>query len=135
MLKKIDHIGIATQKIDDVIAFYTKGLGLTVEHEIVIEAQKVKTAFIKVGDVWVELLEATSEDSPIAGFVAKKGPGIHHICYEVEDIEAALAEMKAQGFKLIDETPRIGAHEKKIAFVHPKSAGGVLVELAQPKKD
>ena len=131
MLNKIDHIGIATTKIADAVGFYTDGLGLKVEHEIEVAEQKVKTAFLQIGDVWVELLEGTSEDSPIAKYVDKRGPGIHHICYEVQDIEKALASLKEQGYKLIDETPRKGAHDKLIAFVHPKSSGGVLVELAQ----
>ena len=131
MIKQIDHIGIATAKFTDVLDFYTEGLGLTLEHEVEVPEQKVKTGFIKVGEVWIELLEPTAEDSPIAKALEKRGPGVHHICYEVDDIEAALAQLKEKGFALIDQTPRIGAHGKKIAFVHPKSAGGVLIELAQ----
>lgn len=131
MIKKIDHIGIATKKIDDVAGFYTDGLGLEIEHQIEVAEQKVMTAFLKVGETWVELLEATSDESPIAKAVEKRGPGVHHICYEVDDIEAALANLKEKGYTLIDQTPRVGAHGKLIAFVHPKTAGGVLIELAQ----
>jgi methylmalonyl-CoA/ethylmalonyl-CoA epimerase len=131
MLKKIDHIGISTAKIDDVAGFYEEGLGLKIEHRQEVASQKVMTAFLKVGETWIELLEPTAEDSPIAKAIEKRGPGIHHICYEVDDIEAALANLKEKGYKLIDETPREGAHGKKIAFVHPKTGGGVLIELAQ----
>jgi methylmalonyl-CoA/ethylmalonyl-CoA epimerase len=133
MLKKIDHIGIATKSIDEALPFYSGGLGLEIGHRVEVASQKVVTAFMLVGDVHIELLEATSPDSPIAKYVEKKGPGIHHICYEVDDIEAALAQMKAEGFRLIDETPREGAHGKLVAFVHPKSSGGVLTELSQPQ--
>ncbi len=131
MLKKIDHIGIATNKIDDAAPFYTEGLGLVIDHKVEVADQKVMTAFIKVGETWIELLEGTSQDSPIAKHVEKRGMGIHHICYDVDDIHQALAQMKEKGFKLVDETPRKGAHGNLIAFVHPKSSGGVLVELSQ----
>lgn len=134
MPKKIDHIGIATKSIADALDFYTKGLGMTLEHEEEVPEQMVKTAFFPVGDVHVELLEPTSDDSPIAKFIEKKGAGIHHICYEVDDIEAALANLSDQGFQLIDKAPRKGAHGKLIAFIHPKSTGGILVELAQASK-
>ena len=133
MLKKIDHIGIATKKIDDVLPFYANGLGLEIEHRVEVPSQKVMTAFMQVGETHIELLEATSEDSPIAKFVEKKGTGIHHICYQVDDIHAALAQLKQSGATLIDEEPREGAHGKLVAFVHPKSTGGVLVELAQER--
>lgn len=134
MLKKIDHIGIATKSIDDAAGFYTEGLGLNLSHREEVASQKVMTAFLDVGGVWVELLEGTSEDSPISKYVEKRGAGIHHICYEVDDIEVSLARLKEKGYKLIDETPRPGAHGKQVAFVHPKSSGGVLIELAQPAK-
>lgn len=131
MLKKIDHIGIATKSIQEAAGIYTEGLGLTLDHQEEVASQKVMTAFLDVGGVWIELLEGTSEESPISKYVEKRGTGIHHICYEVEDIEASLARLKEKGFKLIDETPRQGAHGKMVAFVHPKSGGGVLIELSQ----
>ena len=131
MIKKIDHIGVATKSIDDVASFYIDGLGLEIDHKVEVPDQKVMTAFLQVGETWIELLEGTSDDSPIAKHVEKRGAGVHHICYEVDDINAALAQLKAKGFKLVDETPRVGAHGKLIAFVHPKSSGGVLVELSQ----
>lgn len=131
MLKKIDHIGIATKSIQEAAGIYTEGLGLSLDHQEEVASQKVMTAFLDVGGVWIELLEGTSEESPISKYVEKRGTGIHHICYEVEDIEASLARLKEKGFKLIDETPRQGAHGKMVAFVHPKSGGGVLIELSQ----
>ncbi len=132
-MKKISHIGIAVEKIADYIGFYRDILGLPVEGEEVVEDQKVKVAFLTIGETRIELLEPTSPESPIAKFIEKKGPGVHHLAFEVEDIAAALAKMKEKGVKLIDETPRCGAHHTKIAFIHPKDSKGVLVELTQPE--
>jgi methylmalonyl-CoA epimerase len=134
MLKIVDHIGIAVPSIADALEFWAKGLNNTVAHEEEVPSQKVKTAFLPVGEVNIELLEPTSDESPIAKALAKRGPGVHHICFEVEDIVAALAHLKEQGVTLIDKEPRLGAHGKMVAFVHPKSTGGVLVELSQPTK-
>ena len=131
MLKIVDHIGIAVPNIEEALKFWAKGLGIEVAHAEEVPSQKVKTAFLPVGETNVELLEPTSEDSPIAKALEKRGPGIHHICFQVEDIHAALAHMKEQGGRLIDEQPRPGAHGMLVAFVHPKSTGGVLVELSQ----
>ncbi|MBZ0272472.1 methylmalonyl-CoA epimerase [bacterium] len=131
MLKKIDHIGIATKSLEEALPFWTVGLRLDDAHQEIVADQKVVAAFLPVGETNVELLEGTDPDSAISKFVEKRGAGIHHICFEVENIDEALAHMKEQGFKLIDETPRIGAHGKKVAFVHPKTAGGVLIELSQ----
>ena len=130
MVEKIDHIGIAVKSLDNALKFY-ETLGIKPYHFEEVESQKVKTAFIKVGDTNIELLESTSEEGPIAKYIAKKGEGIHHICYEVENVGLALEKMKAEGFKLIDETPKPGAHGKIVAFMHPKSTNGVLTELAQ----
>lgn len=130
-MKKINHIGIAVEKIDDYIAFYRDTLGLTVEGTETVEEQKVKVAFLTIGDTRIELLEPTSPESPIAKFMEKKGPGVHHLAFEVDDIAAELARMKEKGVKLIDETPRCGAHHTKIAFIHPKESKGVLVELTE----
>jgi methylmalonyl-CoA/ethylmalonyl-CoA epimerase len=132
MFKKIDHIGIAVENLEEAVARFTQLLGKDPEHFEEVEEQKVKTAFFSVGESNLELLESTSPDGPIGKFIAKQGRGgIHHICVEVEDIEATLKAYKEAGVQLIDETPRIGAHGKKVAFVHPKSTGGVLLELSQ----
>ncbi len=130
MVEKIDHIGIAVKSLDNALKFY-ETLGIKPYHFEEVESQKVKTAFIKVGDTNIELLESTSEEGPIAKYIAKKGEGIHHICYEVENVGLALEKMKSEGFKLIDENPKPGAHGKIVAFIHPKSTNGVLTELAQ----
>ncbi len=134
MLKKIDHIGIATKSIEEALKFWSEGLKLEKTHEEEVTDQKVKTAFFPLGEVNIELLEGTSEDSPISKFVEKRGTGIHHLCFEVEDIRAALDHMKEQGVTLIDKEPRKGAHGKLVAFVHPKSTGGILLELSQDMK-
>lgn len=131
MLKRIDHIGIAVQSIQDALTFWARGLQVDVAHEEVVPSQKVQTAFIPIGETSIELLEPTSADSPIAKALEKRGPGIHHLCFEVADIHATLASLKASGAQLIDEQPRPGAHGKLVAFVHPKSTGGVLIELSQ----
>jgi methylmalonyl-CoA/ethylmalonyl-CoA epimerase len=128
---KIDHIGIAVKSIEESLKLYTDILGMELGGMEVVEEQKVKVAFIPCGDSEVELLEATSPDSPIAKFIENKGEGLQHIAYRVENIEVALAELKERGVRLIDETPRYGAGGAKIAFIHPKATGGVLVELSQ----
>ena len=131
MLQKINHIGIAVQSLDATLPFYRDALGMTFKGEEEVAEQMVKVAMLQVGESKIELLEPTSPDSPIARFLEKNGPGIHHIAYEVEDIEAAIAHMKDQGARMIDEIPRNGAHSTQIAFVHPKSSNGVLTELCQ----
>jgi methylmalonyl-CoA mutase, C-terminal domain len=128
---QLDHIGIAVHKTEDVLAFYTQHLGMNVVHEETVEDQQVHVTFVQLQDTMLELLEPIHVDSPIAAFLAKRGPGLHHIAYRVSDIEAALLEAKALGYRLIDETPRRGAHGKRIAFLHPKQTGGVLTELCQ----
>lgn len=129
---KLNHIGIAVRDLDEAVRAYTEGLGLTCTHREVVEDQMVKTAFLPAGESSLELLESTSPDGPIGRFIAKRGEGIHHICLEVPDIKAAIADAKAQGMRLIDEEPRRGAHNMWVAFVHPKSTHGVLLELSQP---
>lgn len=132
LLKKVDHIGIAVESLDQAIPIYTTLTGHAPEHFENIPSENVKTAFFSVGETNLELLEATSPGSPIAKFIQKNGRGgIHHICVAVDDIEAKLKELKDAGVKLIDEKPKMGAHNKLVAFVHPKSMGGVLVELSQ----
>jgi methylmalonyl-CoA/ethylmalonyl-CoA epimerase len=128
---KINHLGIATKGIDEALKFWEDALGLENVHTEVVEDQKVRVAMLPLGESRVELLEPTSEDSPIQKFLEKRGGGIHHIAVETDDIEAALAKLKAEGARLIDEKPRIGAEGCLVAFVHPSSTGGVLLELVQ----
>lgn len=130
-IQKIDHVGIAVTDLDEAIRLYTLVFGTGPDSIEDVPDQKVRTAFFRAGESHVELLFPTAADSPIATFLAKRGPGIHHICLAVPDLERALAELKRQGLRLIDETPRQGAHGKRIAFVHPKSTGGVLLELSE----
>lgn len=129
--KKINHIGIAVRSLDASIPFYRDTLGMAFEGSEEVAEQKVKVAFLAVGESRIELLEPTAEDSPVARFLEKNGEGIHHIAYQVGDIEQALTALKEQGVRLIDETPRNGAHGTRIAFLHPKASGGVLTELCQ----
>lgn len=130
-IKKIDHLGIAVPELSKASELYAVLLGAKPDHLEEVVEQKVRTAFFTVGESHFELLEPTSPESPIAKFLEKRGPGLHHICIEVDDIEAALADYKKAGIALIDETPRRGAHNKRVAFVHPKSTGGVLLELSE----
>ena len=132
MFKKIDHVGIAVKNLDEAVKVW-EGLGLRVDEIEEVPDQKVRTAIIHVGESRIELLEPTSEDSPIAKFIAKRGEGIHHLALGVDDIEAHLEELKERGYLLIDEKPRIGAGGAKIAFVHPKAVTGVLLELCERK--
>ena len=128
---KIDHLGIAVNSIDEGKNFWSDVLGLGFEGTETVEEQKVTTAFFPVGESEVELLESTSPDGPVAKYIEKKGQGIQHIAFRVENIETALQELKEKGVKLIDEKPRRGAGGAMIAFLHPKATGGVLVELCQ----
>jgi len=132
MIRKIDHVGIAVKNLDEAIKLWEK-LGLKVAEIEEVPEQKVRVAVFKVGESRIELLEGTSEDSPISKFIAKRGEGIHHIALGVENIEEHLERLKGEGFRLIDEKPRIGAGGAKIAFVHPKSVNGVLLELCERK--
>jgi LAO/AO transport system kinase len=127
----LDHVGIAVARVDQALTFYRDALGLAVEAPEEVESQGVKAHFIPAGGPALELLEATREDSPIAKYLARRGPGLHHITLRVDDIAAALARLKARGVRLIDEQPRPGAHGSLVAFIHPASAHGVLVELKQ----
>lgn len=132
---KIHHIGIATTGIDDASGVWRDLLGLQADHTEEVAAQKVRVCMLPVGDSRFELIEPMSADSPISKFLDKRGGGIHHVAVSVEDIRAALAGLKAKGAKLIDEEPRIGAGGCLVAFIHPSSAGGVLLELVEePKK-
>lgn len=128
---KVDHIGIAVKNLDETLKFYTDILGLECQGTEVVEEQKVRVAFLPVGDTEVELLESTTEDGPIARFIEKNGEGMQHIAFKVDNIEEAIAYMQEKGMRMIDEAPRYGAGGAKIAFVHPKSSHRVLVELSQ----
>ena len=133
MVTKVDHIGIAVSNLEETLKLYTEVLGLELSGVEVVEDQKVKVAFLPVGDTEIELLESTQPDGPIAKFIAKKGEGIQHIAFRVESIKDALDEMRQKGIRLIDEEPRYGAGGAQIAFLHPKSTHGVLVELCERK--
>jgi methylmalonyl-CoA/ethylmalonyl-CoA epimerase len=128
---KVDHIGVAVNSIESSLKFFANTLGLKLEGSETVESQKVTTAFLPVGDTEVELLQSTAPDGPIAGFIEKKGEGVQHVAFLVDNIEEALKELEAKGIRLIDKVPRMGAGGKKIAFVHPKDTYGVLVELCQ----
>jgi len=133
MKATLDHIGIAVADVREALAFYRDALGLDIETPEEVASQRVRAHFIPAGETKLELLEATADDSPIARYVAKRGPGLHHITLRVDDIHAALAQLKAKGVKLIDADPREGAHGSLVAFIHPSSAHGVLVELKQDR--
>ena len=127
----LDHLGIAVNRVDEGKKFWSDILGLDFEGTETVAEQKVTTAFFPVGESEVELLESTAPDGPVAKYIEKKGTGIQHVAFRVEDIDAALAELKEKGVKLIDQEPRIGAGGARIAFLHPKATGGVLVELCE----
>jgi methylmalonyl-CoA/ethylmalonyl-CoA epimerase len=128
-MTKLDHIGIAVRSLDAVKIY--QALGLKVEHTEVVATQGVKTAFLSVGDSNLELLEPTGPESTIAKFIEKRGEGIHHICLRVDDIESHLARLKAEGYRLINESPVPGAHGCRVAFLHPAAGNGVLIELSE----
>ncbi len=133
MISKLDHIGIAVSNLDEAVKLYRDVLELELHGVEVVEEQKVKVAFLPIGDTEIELLESTSPEGPIAKFIEAKGQGIQHLAFRVDNIEAALEEMKEKGMRLIDEKPRYGAGGAKIAFLHPKSTNGVLIELCERK--
>jgi methylmalonyl-CoA epimerase len=130
--KKIDHIGVAVKDLEAAKSFYEGALGLKVDHEETFGDMKI--AFVPVGEVNIELIEPMTEDGVIGKFIAKRGEGIHHIAYEVDDVAAVLEAMKSQGLKLVDEAPRTGAHGSEVAFLHPKSSLGVLTEVVKRKE-
>lgn len=128
---KINHLGVAVTSLDEALQFWRDALGLELKEVEVVEEQGVRVAMLPIGESRVELLEATGAETPVGKFLSKRGAGIHHLCIEVEDIAAKLAELKARGIRLIDEQPRRGAGHALVAFVHPASTGGVLLELTQ----
>ena len=130
---KVDHIGVAVKNMDEALKLYQDILGLKLVATEVVEEQKVKVGFIPVGDSEIELLESTSPDGPVAKFIESRGEGVQHIALRVDNIEQALEELKAKGFRLIDEKPRYGAGNARIAFLHPKASGGILLEISERK--
>ena len=133
MIKKINHIGIAVNGIEDAVKLYTDVLGLKVKAIEVVKAQKVKTAIIPVGESKIELIESTDPEGPIAKHIERRGEGLHHLALEVSDIQSALEKLRKKGIPLVDEKPRIGAEDTKVAFLHPKGMK-VLIELVEPKE-
>lgn len=132
MLGRIDHIGVAVEDLDAALELYANGLQMPVVHRETVEEQGVEAILLDVGENHVELLAPLGPDTPVGKYLAKKGPGIHHVAYQVEDIESVLAALRAAGWRLIDETPRTGIRGSKVAFAHPASTGGVLTEIVQP---
>lgn len=134
MYKRLTHIGIAVRSIEKSSALFSKLFGIREEHTEEVIPQKVKAMFFRVGEGGIELLEPTGIDSPVAKFIAKRGEGVHHLSFEVDDLDAEIARLKSEGFQMIDEKPRMGADGFKVAFLHPKSTNGVLVEISQKLK-
>ena len=128
-IQRIDHLAILVEDIEQATAFWRDGLGMNVAHQQEVPAEQARIAFLPVGDGEIELVQPTTPDSGLRRYLEKRGPGMHHVCLQVDDIEGMLAQIKAGGFELINETPRTAADGKKYAFIHPRSAGGVLVEL------
>jgi methylmalonyl-CoA/ethylmalonyl-CoA epimerase len=129
---RLDHVGIAVASLDEGLAVY-RALGLEVALIEEVPEQMVRVAFLPAGDCRLELLEATGPESPVARHLEQRGPGLHHLCLRVDDIRAAMARLDAAGFRLLSEAPQAGAHGCQVCFVHPRSAGGVLIELSQPE--
>jgi len=132
MLGRIDHIGVAVEDLDAALKLYAETLGMPVVHRETVTEQGVEAVLLDVGENHVELLAPLGPDTPVGKFLAKKGPGLHHVAYQVDDIEAVLASLKAAGTRLIDETPRVGIRGSRVAFVHPGSTGSVLTEIVEP---
>lgn len=132
MFARIDHVGVAVEDLDASIALYEKTYNMTLVHREVVEEQGVEAVLLDVGENHVELLAPLGPDTPVGKFLAKKGPGIHHVAYQVQDIDSVLSSLKEQGLRLIDETPRIGIRGSRVAFLHPAASGGVLTEIVEP---
>jgi methylmalonyl-CoA/ethylmalonyl-CoA epimerase len=135
MLSRIDHIGVAVEDLDAALELYADVLKMPVVHRETVTEQGVEAILLDVGENHVELLAPLGPDTPVGRFLAKKGPGLHHVAYQVADIEATLTALKDAGTRLIDETPRVGIRNSRVAFVHPASTGGVLTEIVQPAED
>ena len=132
MFNRIDHIGVAVEDLDASLALYERDYAMTLVHRETVTQQGVEAVLLDVGENHIELLAPTGPDTPVGKFLAKKGPGMHHVAYQVDDIESALASLKESGLRLIDETPRTGIRNSRVAFLHPSTAGGLLTEIVQP---
>ena len=132
MFAQIDHVGVAVDDLDAAIALHEETYGMALAHREVVEEQGVEAVLLDVGSSHVELLRPLQPDTAVGRFLASRGPGLHHVAYRVADIESALADLRDRGLRLIDETPRVGIRDSRVAFVHPQSAGGVLTEIVQP---
>jgi methylmalonyl-CoA epimerase len=132
---RIDHIGVAVADLDDAIALYRDQLGMPLQHRETVAAFGVEAALLGIGESHVELLSPTDPDSGVGRFLERSGPGLHHVAYQTDDIASALEQVRSAGFRLIDEEPRVGIRNSQVAFVHPKSTGGVLTELVQPAEE
>ena len=131
---RVDHVGVAVEDIDAALALYERDYAMKLVHREVVESQGVEAVLLDVGENHVELLAPLGADTPVGKFLAKRGPGMHHVAYQVDDIDGALAALREAGLRLIDETPRVGIRGSRVAFLHPKSSGGVLTEIVQPAK-
>jgi len=131
---RVDHIGVAVEDLDDALALYERDYAMTLVHREVVSEQGVEAVLLDVGENHVELLAPLSPETPVGRFLAKRGPGMHHVAYQVPDIEATLVSLREAGLRLIDEQPRVGIRDSRVAFLHPKSSGGVLTEIVQPAK-
>ncbi|NIQ40110.1 MAG: methylmalonyl-CoA epimerase [Proteobacteria bacterium] len=134
MVKRLDHVAIAVHNVEEAARFYRDMMGLNLENVEVVQEQRTKVGFFPIGETNIELVEPTSDDSPLVKFLEAKGPGIHHLCFEVEDIDMELRSLIDKGAHLIDKDPRPGAHQTRVAFLHPKGTGGVLIELCEKPK-
>ena len=132
MFSRIDHIGIAVEDLDAALALFEGTFGMSAVHRETVEEQGVEAVLLDVGENHVELLRPLADDTPVGRFLAKRGPGLHHVAYQVAEIDAALAQLRERGVRLIDETPRIGIRGSRVAFLHPSASGGVLTELVEP---
>ena len=135
MFTRIDHIGVAVENLDEAIKLYERSFDMDLAHRETVESQGVEAVLLGVGDGHVELLAPLGPDTPVGKFIAKKGPGIHHVAYAVDDIETALEQVKAAGLRLIDEEPRTGIRRSRVAFLHPSATGSVLTEIVQPASE
>jgi methylmalonyl-CoA/ethylmalonyl-CoA epimerase len=132
MFGRIDHIGVAVEDLDDAVAVYSQSFGMREQHRETVESFDVEAVLLEIGDGHVELLRPLSPDGPVGRFLERSGPGIHHVAYQTDDLDAALEAVRGAGLRLIDEKPRIGIWGRRVAFLHPKSTGGVLTELVEP---
>ena len=134
MFARVDHIGVAVEDLDAAIALHEQAYGMTVAHREVVDEQGVEAVLLDVGENHVELLRPLSEETPVGRFLSKRGPGLHHVAYQVADVQATLATLRERGLQLIDEQPRTGIRGSRVAFLHPASSGGVLTEIVQPSE-